>query len=702
MRLNRTFGSVFAAVTLSALVACSPSGKEAADIQDLGAAAADATGVGPAEVTSSEYKLPAGVDADVLAGRATEVWARVYRPKQMAEGEKHPVLVFLHGNHGTCGRGTNPRRDDNVQYTTSGTCPTGYVVTPNHEGYAYIAERLASWGYVVVSINANRGITAGAGVAGDGGLNLARGRLILKHLSLLSQWNKEAGTTPESLGFDLAGKLDFSNVGMMGHSRGGEGIRAAYEQYRDEGSPWPARIDAALKIKAMFEIGPVDGQTGRVLNADGTAWNVILPMCDGDVSNLQGMKPFDRMLPMTSEASAQPKGMFAVWGANHNYFNTEWQESDSSGCRGTNHQPLFQSGVSGSEKQRATGLHALMGFFRAHVGANAELAFNNAYDPQYALPPALDQVTHIGRAYSDASSASQVLIVEDFTKPAGTSLGGQDIVSSNVTVANSTPPEHDTALKAALVKWTEAGENTSLTIPWAATGDGADASTMKTLDFRTGVQNSTVASLGTQNFHVQLVNADDSLSEKVSLSDYLTLTAGGHVILETVRIPLGDFKNANLAKVRGVKLSFDDTSNGSIYVAAVRFSRAAASAAPVNPGTPGNDATPPGAADEVVPVTTGNAVNALRVRPSTDVDVELASTTPFPVLDELARLRVNGKDVVLSRYSDEGDIHKIVFTMTAADFAAAPDGAQIKVRYGADKATHEWDFGTLNKSAATN
>ena len=63
---------------------------------------------------------------------------------------------------------------------------------------------------------------------------------------------------------------------------------------------------------------------------------------------------------------------------------------------------------------------------------------------------------------------------------------------------------------------------------------------------------------------------------------------------------------------------------------------------------------------------------------------------------------MNGKDVLLSRYSDEGDIHKIVFTMSAADYAATPDGAQLKVRYGAAKATHEWDFGTLNKSAATN
>ena len=44
---------------------------------------------------------------------------------------------------------------------------------------------------------------------------------------------------PDTLGVDLAGKIDFQNVGTMGHARGGEGVRAAYEQYRDAGSARP-------------------------------------------------------------------------------------------------------------------------------------------------------------------------------------------------------------------------------------------------------------------------------------------------------------------------------------------------------------------------------------------------------------------------------------------------------------------------------
>jgi hypothetical protein len=157
-----------------------------------------------------------------MTDRVTEIWARVWRPISDDDQGRLPLVVFLHGNHGTCGTffcsvancgrpiplPNGPRIDDRIDYTTTGTCPragegtppaeTDYVVSPSHEGYGYLAEQLASRGYLVVSINANRGITAGRaqdlGTPGhpfieDRGLNLARARLVLKHLELLSRWN---------------------------------------------------------------------------------------------------------------------------------------------------------------------------------------------------------------------------------------------------------------------------------------------------------------------------------------------------------------------------------------------------------------------------------------------------------------------------------------------------------------------------------
>jgi hypothetical protein len=42
--------------------------------------------------------------------------------------------------------------------------------------------------------------------------------------------------------------------------------------------------------------------------------------------------------------------------------------------------------------------------------------------------------------------------------------------------------------------------------------------------------------------------------------------------LQTVRIPLCDFPNADLTQVSGVRLVFDDTATGAIYLSNIRFS----------------------------------------------------------------------------------------------------------------------------------
>jgi hypothetical protein len=416
--------------------------------------APDASGFGPFATTSSEYKLPAAIDPDVTTELATELWARVYRPATLSSAP-HPLLVFLHGNHGTCGRyeGIGPGRfDTDVQYTFSGTCPSGYVVVPSHEGYAYLAERLASWGYIVVSINANRGVTAAPAVEGDRGLNLRRGRLVLKHLQALSQWNTSGGA-PASLGFDMQGTLDFLHVGLLGHSRGGEGVRAAYNLYRDVGSPWPARI-GPVRFEGIFEIGPVDGQTSRVLNAVGTAWNVLLPMCDGDVADLQGVRPFDRMMAIRSESPALPKSTFTVWGTNHNFYNTEWQLSDSSGCLG--HQKLFGN-LLGSADQRKAALASVLAFFRANVGADADPALGAVLNPQFEVPASLTDITRVDRGYTDSADASVTTTFDDFDQPTGINSSGTANAVSRVTVTHGGIADHDTSQRVAQVAWSSAG-----------------------------------------------------------------------------------------------------------------------------------------------------------------------------------------------------------------------------------------------------
>ena len=595
----------------------------------LAQVAPDPTGRGPYKVDNTEYKLPAKRDVLVAPFTVTELWARIYRPTN-ASGAR-PVVVMLHGNHSTCGH-IDPafpgRVDDDSTYTDTGNCPDGYVVVPSHEGYAYLANQLASWGYYVVSINANRGINASWGDDGDFGLNLRRGRLILRHLMQLDRWNTSS-TSAKVLGFDMRGKLDFTQIGLFGHSRGGEGVRAALTQYRDVGSIWPSQFRNKPNIRAIFELAPVDGQTDRVLNADGVAWNVLLPTCDGDVSDLEGQKVFDRMIKARAETQPSPKSMFAVEGTNHNFYNTEWQQSDSQGCYSLDpDQPvMFDSNAAGSEAQRVTALYPVTAFFRANLGTDPVAVFGQLLDPAYRLPGRLTKISRFRRTYTDNVARKGSIVLDDFARPIGggeTGLGNQ---TSGLNYFSQTQLyEHDPVQQFGVLSWDTTVQRRKGGAPFyqasaALPGSGFSVAAFDTLEFRLGLAckdfssadvygceaDPTLNPSGSTDFSIALVSPDGFITQPVALSRYAkplvpvgvgfgpiiineepketaailpgnepppVPSGNGHPMLQSVRIPLGDFGLPADARIRGVRLIFNRAAKGAISLGNVRITRA--------------------------------------------------------------------------------------------------------------------------------
>ncbi|WP_328842778.1 hypothetical protein [Streptomyces sp. NBC_00258] len=255
------------------------------------------------EYTLDPVKLP-GYAAPI------EMRAVVVAPKR-ATG-KRPLALFLHGRHTTC------FKPGDKDYTNGvWPCPSGTRPVPSHKGHLQDQQLLASQGYVTVSISAN-GINGQDQQAEDAGAQ-ARSSLVRRHLARWADWASRPTGAPTAV--RNAPEADLSQVLLVGHSRGGEGVNRAA---MDSLYPAPAAQDGyrgpvRWKIRGIVLIGPTIFGQNPVADVPSVT---ILPGCDGDVSDLQGEVYVDGTRGV-SRGNALHSAVYMV-GANHNFFNTEW------------------------------------------------------------------------------------------------------------------------------------------------------------------------------------------------------------------------------------------------------------------------------------------------------------------------------------------------------------------------------------------
>ncbi|SER27059.1 hypothetical protein SAMN05216188_109241 [Lentzea xinjiangensis] len=247
-------------------------------------------------VTLPEYAVPVEMEAVVVAPRG-------------APG-KRPLALFLHGRHFTCYSKTNPN-----QVTIDWPCRDGLTAVPSHRGYLKAQELLASQGYVTVSISAN-GINAQDARTVDAGAQ-GRSSLVRHHLAKWADWSAGGEGAPEVV---EAAPADMSEVLLVGHSRGGEGVnRAAIDSTTppagDTGFTGPVRWN----IRGDVLIGPTIFGHNPAPDVPSVTF---LPGCDGDVADLQGQMFLDQTRGL-SRGEALHSALYMI-GANHNYFNSEW------------------------------------------------------------------------------------------------------------------------------------------------------------------------------------------------------------------------------------------------------------------------------------------------------------------------------------------------------------------------------------------
>jgi hypothetical protein len=300
---------------------------------------------GPAPVAEAVYNLGDTAYHDPNITTPIELAAVVHYPAHLGD-RPHPLIVIEHGLWWTCA----DRQAEQVVKTTPTPPPTkggpppppalvqayaelaqwpcrpGVAPIPSDAGYDYLAASLASHGFIVVSISVNAINAAADTAAVTGDEYAARADMINEHLSLWRELVTTGGgpladalvdpSTGQRARVDFQGRVDLSDVGTIGHSRGGEAVM--YQAADTHRGAWPPGV----RIRAVFTLGPVyDGSDGAN-RADTLVTNAAVAGMTGTCDASGG----DSQDYFTYESGRTEAGLynFSVVGAEHNYFNTQW------------------------------------------------------------------------------------------------------------------------------------------------------------------------------------------------------------------------------------------------------------------------------------------------------------------------------------------------------------------------------------------
>jgi len=213
--------------------------------------------------------------------------------------------------------------------------PLVLIVHGNHlaqdwseRGYDYLAELLASRGYIVASVDENFMNTSFTDMPW-GGLkneNGVRGWLMLKHLELWRKWNREPGNP-------FYHRADMDRIALIGHSRGGEAMShaALFNTLPCHPDNASEVFDFNFNIRAYVAIAPVDGQykpAGILAPLRNINYFVIQGTHDMDMKSYGGLGTWHR-IRYDDGYNGFKAGLY-VHHANHGQFNTSWGKYDGS------------------------------------------------------------------------------------------------------------------------------------------------------------------------------------------------------------------------------------------------------------------------------------------------------------------------------------------------------------------------------------
>lgn len=472
-----------------------------------------------------------------------------------------------------------------------GPFPLVLVVHGNHAmtdfsepGYAYLAELLASRGFIVASVDQNffNGSLYGKAQSETD----ARAWLLLKHLETWERWNRQPGNI-------FYQNVDLDRIALIGHSRGGEAVGLAAAFNRLTHYPENGRItwNFNFSIKSVIAIAPVDQQykpAGHPAEITDVNYLVLQGSHDGDVSSFKGIQQYERV-SFTGPQGKLFKAAVYIYRANHGQFNSLWGDQDRSGVLGG---LLNKAALLDDEAQRQIAEVYISAFLEATLNDRSEyLPLFQDYHTAGDWLPATNYITQ----YQD----SGVQLIADFEEDA-------DLTTASF-------PEGKT-LAVGLSIWKERAlrfrnnnlkDNHVVRLSWGGT-NGYYAITMPvgslqslelaredTLIFLVADEQEPVNLSETVDFSVILIDKDGRTAS-VQLSDVIEISPqlptrftkidtwndeifenSSEVVMQSVRIPLDLFLKANpdlsLDHLIEIRFAFNKTRNRIISLDEIGF-----------------------------------------------------------------------------------------------------------------------------------
>jgi len=248
----------------------------------------------------------------------------------------------------------------------SGPFPLVLVAHGNHNmkdfsdpGYEYLGRHLASRGFILASLDMN---FINGGIRGE---NDARGWLFLKHMQAWGEFNIDADNP-------FHGMVDLGNIGIIGHSRGGEAVghAAAFNHLTHYPDDATLIWDFGFDIRAVIAIAPVDGQyrpTSRLAPVENVNYLVFHGTHDGDVSSFSGLRTYKRI--GFTDGKPHFKASVYVHRANHGQWNTVWGPHDRGDRSG---RSLDLRGLLEGEEQRQFALVYVTAFLESSLKGKSD------------------------------------------------------------------------------------------------------------------------------------------------------------------------------------------------------------------------------------------------------------------------------------------------------------------------------------------